>query len=130
MNRNLAPLAGTLYRGVKVLVGRLDITASTGAVAATSVFVGGASTPFARSSAGVYTLTLADNFVGPAFAFVTMKKASADPISAEISAEDLVGASATKVLTIRTRIADGTATDSAVAASVYVWIVIPDSQAN
>lgn len=131
MNRNLAPIAGALYRSVKMLSGRLDITAAGAGAATTSVFVGGVATPFVRTGVGVFTLTLSEPVVGPVFPLLTMKKATAENLDCEVSAEDLAGQTATKVLTIRTVLSStGAAADAANACSVYIHLILPDSQAN
>lgn len=127
----MTPGVGHLYKGVKMLTGRLDI-AALGAVASTSVFLGGAATPFVNTTTGTYTLTLNEAVVGPAFPLLTMLKSTEEDLKCEVSANTLTTA-ASPVLTILTT-KSSTTTGAAVAptnaCSIYVHLVLPDSQAN
>jgi hypothetical protein len=128
MNRSLAPIKGTLYRGLVLMPVRLDITASTGAVATTSTALGGAATPFTRESAGLYRFYPNEPFVGPAFAQVSILKGTAEDLDVEIVANQLTAA--TPYVSFRTKVAAGTATDATNACSVHLLITAVDSAGN
>jgi hypothetical protein len=130
MNRNLAPIKGTLYRGMIPLMGRLDIPAGGAAASATSVFLGGLSTPFVKQGGtGIFRLFLAEPVVGPTFVQLTMHKATAENLGVEVVSDQ--STAATPYIEFRTKLdSTGAAANAVAACKVYVTLWCVDSQGN
>lgn len=118
-NRNLAPLKGTLERGVVVLAGILDIH-SDATVLSTSFFAGGA---FTKTGTGEYTLTLEDKFTELLACSLTLEAATPVDLVPQIDNTDV---SSAKTIVFNT-LAAATATNASAVCKVHVVLYLRDS---
>jgi hypothetical protein len=130
MNRAFHPLKGAIEPGVVTAGARLDITASSGAVATTSVCALGDSSVGTQgwqyTTTGNWKLTFKEPVAKRAIVTVTMEKATAEAVTAEIISNTLT--SSTPAITFRVVAADlTTLTNPSNACSIHVRMHLVDS---
>ena len=105
--------------GSKILTG--TITLGSAAVASTNLITSGIASAAVRTSAGLYTITLADTYSALEFASVS----PIVTVAADITAQVVSYTVATKVLVVRT-LAAAVETDAATGSLIQLLVVVKE----
>lgn len=106
--------------GSKILTGTITLGAS-GAVASTDLITSGIATAVSRTSAGLYSVTLADTYASLAYGHVAAIVSTAADIQTQVASYTV----ATKVLVLRT-LTGATETDAASGSVLQLLLVVKE----